>query len=86
MTSARFMPSMLLYAGLLLLLPQGLLLCVFRGFLFFCVLFVCGTAGWGLTEWKGGLAASACDVQHRNLPERGLLCVVHLAACPFTKP
>ena len=28
MTSARFMPGMLLYTGLLLLLPLGLFLCV----------------------------------------------------------
>ena len=39
------------------------------------LLFVCGTAGWGMAEWKGGHAASACDVQHRERLESGLLCV-----------
>ena len=94
MTSARFMHSMLLYTGLLLLLPLGFCCCTFFcGFLlplFFFVgcesgvgrlvgsllLFICGTAGWGMAEWKGGHDASACGVQHRERLESGLLCVL----------
>ena len=40
MTVERFMPGMSLYIGLLLLLPLGLLLCVFCGFLL-SLFFVC---------------------------------------------
>ena len=106
MTSARFMPSMSLCAGLLLLLPLGLLLFVFCDFFFrfyfccfsgivregwdaccdFLLLFICGTAGWDRAEWKGGPVASACDVQHRDRLESGLLCMPHIAVCPSTKP
>ena len=56
------------------------------GLLWFLLLFICGTAGWGMAEWKGGHVASACDVQHRERLESGLLCVVHLAVCPLAKP
>ena len=93
MTSARFMPSMLLYAGLLLLLPLGFVVVRLLWFsasaVFFVgcesgvgrlvgslLLFVCGTAGWGMAEWKGGHVAGACDVQHRERLESGLLCVL----------
>ena len=57
MTSARFMPGMLLYIGLLLLLPPGLLLFVFCGFLSVLVFSV------RVRERSGGLAGVAVVVR-----------------------